>query len=90
MRRSKEVAGHGEGGGGDGALDTREEEELARLLKATIGGASGLEQCAVVRRTWWRDELVNGSAVVMISPIEIMAAVMEQSREKEEMTDFSL
>jgi ethanolamine utilization protein EutA (predicted chaperonin) len=29
------VAGHGEGGG---TLDVREEEELTRLLKATIGG----------------------------------------------------
>jgi hypothetical protein len=33
---------------------------------------------------------VNGSAVVMISPIKITATVMEQSGEKEEMTDFSL
>jgi hypothetical protein len=34
---------------------------------------------------------VNGSAVVMISPIEIIAAVMERSGEKEkEMTGFNL
>jgi hypothetical protein len=51
-------------------------------------------------RTEWQDELVNGSAVVMNSPIEITAVVMEQSGGKgegddrlqlmKEMTGFSL
>jgi hypothetical protein len=54
------VASHGEGSGG-GVLDAREEEVLARLLEATIGGVSELERRAVMRRTQWQGELSGGA-----------------------------
>jgi hypothetical protein len=73
-----------------GALDDREEEELAQSLMATIDGAKGLEHCAVVRRTQWRDELVTGGAVVMTLPIEITAAVRKQNKERKEETVGSI
>jgi hypothetical protein len=58
---------HG-GGHGGASVDSREEDD-ARGVKAARGGASGLGRCEIMIQTEWRDELVNGSVVVMISPI---------------------